>query len=170
MDIKDNRVLLFVLIALGAIAFLWSLDWNKTNPLVQYAPKYIKPDTIYIKDKPTIKELKKVVTKYVPKTVTIYKIDTILRDSVIKDTINLGSTISTGKVIQNQLTPEGKLIVTDYSIPDRHTEITIDREGFLQVKVDSVQIKKEERRERRIKRARIAGAIVIFVAGIIVGR
>lgn len=169
MDIKDNRVLLVCLLALGIMVYLFSIR-KEPQPFIQYRQVATKPDTVYLKTKPTVKELKKVVTKYVPKTVTIYKRDTILRDSIIKDTLNLGSTITTGKVIQNQITPEGRLIVTDYTIPDRHTEITIDREGFLQVKVDSAAIIKEDRRQRRNKRLRIAGAVVIFVAGIIVGR
>jgi hypothetical protein len=168
MDIKDNRVLLIILVAIGAAAYFFQPKKEADKPF--YQPKQPKPDTVYIVEQPTIRELKQVVNKYYPKTVTIYNTDTVLRDSVIKDTLNLGSTIQTGRVVQNQLTPKGGLIVTEYTVPDRHTEITIDREGFLQVKVDSAAIIKEERNETRNKRLRVIGAVAIFVAGIIIGK
>lgn len=164
-----NRYFLAVLITLLLLVGCVLL-WHKPKTQFKVINRQAKPDTVYIQSKPTVKEKHTIITKYQPTKVTIYLKDTLYRDSIIHDTINTGTYIGDGKIRQNQLSPSGTLLISEYSIPESNTQITIDQKGFVEVKIDSAAIALKERKERRMRRLRVGAGIAIFIAGIIIGK
>lgn len=129
---------------------------------INRTPEYItttvtKTDTVYIN-----KPYKEIVLKEIvkPKTVYVYKTDTIFREKIIHDTLFIGLELTKQKADIHTLTPIGTSFVNEYKIPD-FKSLSIDYKGNLQIE----PIKHPNRK----KTWRTIGDISIFIGGVLIG-
>ncbi len=138
---------------IAVIIFLLSLSWIKDR--FGSAPKEIFiTDTVFVK-----KPYKEVEVKYIekPKTVYIYKTDTLYREKLEKDTLIAAVELSSRMAKIHTITPSGLPIVREYALSD-YREIKIDHEGNMEVK-----------KNHRKKFFRTLERVGIFAAGLFIG-
>lgn len=103
----------------------------------------------------------KKVEMEVPKTVFVYKTDTVFRQRIEKDTLITGIEITNEIAKIHTLTPKGIPIVREYPMPE-FKQITIDHEG-------NTQIKRKKNRKRLKNTLRTISSAALFISGTYLG-
>lgn len=154
---KDNFK--YLLGGMGIMTVIILLTWtdgcNKSEPAT-----YMMPDTVFV-DRPYKEIVVKEVEKVVPKTVVVYKADTIYRQQIEKDTLITGVEITNEIAKIHTITPKGIPIVREYPMPE-FKQITIDHEGNTQIK--------RKRKPKRLKNTlQTIGLSASFLGGVYLG-
>ena len=115
-------------------------------------------DTIYV-DKPYKEIVIKKVEIEVPKTVYIYKTDTVFREKLIRDTLITSIELDRKLARIHTITPLGMPLIKEYNLP-QFRQIQIDHEGNLAIKPKKLRRKRFWRNVERVG---------IFIAGAFLG-
>jgi len=119
-----------------------------------------RTDTVYV-DRPYKEIVIKTVEIEKPKTVYVYRTDTVYRKLIEKDTL-ISSIEFTPRIAKvHIITPMGLPMVKEYPLPPDVLNIRIDHKGNTAVKRS-----KHPKRKKFLRRLK---QVSIFVAGVIVG-
>ncbi len=178
--IPPNNNLFRFYIIIGAILAVFtcskqcSSDWFKPAEYVPItansAPE--KPKIVTHKKVAGAKDTVSIAVqkRFRPTRIDVFKPDTTRRKRLETDTIVSGIVLKNGLINVQTVTPDGIQLTKQFETPPlQFSKIEIDAEGNLAIGVDSVSIKKEERRRRwqRIKQGALvtAVAVVVFAVG-----
>lgn len=132
---------------LGAIAMVWIWSFFLKGSLTQnQSVEVLKTDTIFVD-----RRYKEIVIKEIvkPHKVYIHKVDTLIREKLIHDTLILGMELSENTAKIHTITPEGTPIIKQHKLPD-FKSLKIDHEGNLEIKRKKKSRKKLWRNLERI--------------------
>lgn len=116
---------------LGCIVMLWFWSFFLKGSLPKYEVlEVVKTDTIYVN-----KPYKEIVIKEVvkPHEIHIYKVDTLIREKLIHDTLFLGLELKNNIAKVHTITPNGKPIIKQHTLPD-FKSLKLNYEGDLDIK------------------------------------
>jgi len=135
---------------LGVIITLWFWSFFLKGSLPKYqVHEVIKTDTIYVN-----KPYKEIVIKEVvkPHEILIYKVDTLIREKLIHDSLFLGLELNNNIAKVHTITPNGKSIIKQHTLPD-FKSLKLNHEGNLEVKPKK---KSKQKLWRNLERVGIA--------------
>lgn len=142
----------------GAMILLWILLYSNGCMTVHEFRNIVTTDTIYI-DKPYKEIVIKEIEVEVPKTVYIYKRDTIYREILEKDTLISSIEIDRQTATIHTITPLGIPQIKEYNLPP-FRQLRIDHEGNFAI---------TPQKRNRKKFWRTVEQIGIFIGGCFVG-
>lgn len=150
----------YLLGGMGIMVVLILLTWTDGCNSPDHGVVYMKPDTVFV-DRPYKEIVIKEVEKEVPKTVVVYKIDTVYREQIEKDTLITAVEITEEIAKIHTITPKGIPLIQEYPMPE-FKHIQIDHEG-------NTKIKRKKNRKRLKNTLRTIAASAIFVGGFYLG-
>ena len=120
----------------------------------------VRPDTVFV-DKPYQEVVIKRVEVEIPTKVYIYKVDTVFRNRIEKDTL-ISSIEFTPKFARiHTITPLGKPVVKAYSL-ENYKSVALDYEGRMAIK--------KQKHPKRKKLLKTLGKIGLFIGGFYTGK
>lgn len=153
-----EKELKYFLFGIGAMILLWFLLFSN-GCMTQYVrTELVITDTVYV-DKPYKEIVIKEIEIEVPKTVFIYKTDTIFREKLVQDTLIASIELDRKLARIHTITPLGIPLIKEYDLPP-FRQIQIDHEGNLAIR---------PKKQRRKKFWRNVERIAIFVGGVYIG-
>lgn len=148
MSFKD-KIIVVAIICIFSSVMLLSRCVGHRKDLV-----YKTPDTVYVKVPYKIIEVKREYIE-IPKKVVVYKVDTIFRARIEKDTLITGVNIKPFMVEVHKITPDGVPLV-DRHDKDLYANLVVDHKGNLEKKKE-----RERKRKNRLKNFIIMTAFVV---------
>lgn len=134
-----NRILLLALaVLIVVLAFQNKAQRAQIDHLEAQRPA--KPDTVFV-NKPYKVEVIKYRDRAVPVQVKVYQPDTVLRDTMVHDTLISAIKLRKKQLVIDRIDPKGIVYSNKYPLP-RHYDLQIDYSGHVRVKKRRQLLKK----------------------------
>lgn len=166
---RKDWIYLVLIFATGAAFWLGlHLGGNDLYSHYEQALQTItKPDTVFV-DRIKTDTVMRIAYKdrYLPRKVTVYLPDTARRQRLERDNLVTGLVLGPGALRIETITPRGLAMDQDYRLPPpAYLQLTMDAAGALAIGIDSVALRRDQRRARWRK----VGNWCLVGAGVVVG-